>query len=88
MRHRAFSSFILVIALLCVLLSGCANASVSEALESANGAVKQVTDTGMAVKKTTEEIVDDVSTRITNVQEGIQKISDGKAQIEKGITGR
>jgi ABC-type glycerol-3-phosphate transport system substrate-binding protein len=76
-------------AVLCLLLSACAAGDVSSAV---NGVVDTVTVTASGalreaklVKERAEATLDDAKRRADNIQQGVQKITEGKELIEKGF---
>ncbi len=81
-------SAVLVPAVLCALvLSACAEGSVSGVIDSvkdtASGALKEAS----LVKERAEAEAKAAKERVDNVKEGIDKINEGRELLKQGLTG-
>jgi PBP1b-binding outer membrane lipoprotein LpoB len=72
---------------LAALLVGC-TAQVTDSVESARQGIDRVTAAGAQAIGQVKSAAADVQQRADNVREGVSKIVEGKALIDKGLKGK
>jgi hypothetical protein len=71
---------------LAALLVGC-TAQVSDSVATAKQGIERVTEAGKQAVGQAQSVAADLQRRADNVREGVSKITEGKALIDKGLAG-